>query len=56
MCGIAGFLGVELDAGRHDQVLEQMLGRILHRGPDEQGYLVDGKAAIGNVRLSIIDQ
>lgn len=32
-----------------------MLGRILHRGPDEQGYLVDGHAALGAVRLSIID-
>jgi asparagine synthase (glutamine-hydrolysing) len=55
MCGIAGFFGVELDREAHDRCLERMLGRILHRGPDEQGYLVDGRAAIGNVRLSIID-
>lgn len=55
MCGIAGFFGVELGCEAHDRCLERMLGRILHRGPDEQGYLVDGHAAIGNVRLSIID-
>jgi len=55
MCGIAGFLGVGLDVGRHDTVLEAMMGMILHRGPDEQGYLVDGRAALGNVRLSIVD-
>jgi asparagine synthase (glutamine-hydrolysing) len=55
MCGIAGFLKTGLDPARHDAVLEAMLCRILHRGPDEQGYLVDGFAALGNVRLSIVD-
>jgi asparagine synthase (glutamine-hydrolysing) len=55
MCGIAGFFGTALDREQHDRCLERMLGRILHRGPDEQGYFVDGLAALGAVRLSIID-
>jgi asparagine synthase (glutamine-hydrolysing) len=55
MCGIAGFFGTRLDPREHDVCLARMLGRILHRGPDEQGYLVDGHAALGAVRLSIID-
>jgi asparagine synthase (glutamine-hydrolysing) len=55
MCGIAGFFGTALDGGEHVRCLERMLGRIVHRGPDEQGYFVDGAAAFGAVRLSIID-
>ncbi|MFH2000489.1 MAG: asparagine synthase (glutamine-hydrolyzing), partial [Planctomycetota bacterium] len=35
--------------------LHRMLGVIDHRGPDECGYFRDSRAAIGNVRLSIID-
>ncbi|GAB6125994.1 asparagine synthase (glutamine-hydrolyzing) [Humidesulfovibrio idahonensis] len=32
-----------------------MLARLGHRGPDEAGYLVDDGAALGSVRLRIID-
>jgi len=55
MCGIAGFFGVDDDPrGFADQV-ERMLASIVHRGPDEQGWYCDRRAAIGNVRLAIID-
>ena len=36
-------------------MLERMLGVIAHRGPDDDGALVEGPAAVGMRRLSIID-
>lgn len=53
MCGIAGFVtaGSMADGG----VLQQMLARIAHRGPDGQGVFVEGRAALGHRRLAIID-
>ena len=32
-----------------------MADRIIHRGPDEEGYYVDDDVALGHRRLSIID-
>src|SRR5919199_7021228 len=57
MCGIAGFVGESGLAGEgaRREVLERMLGAITHRGPDDQGTLVEGEAAVGMRRLSIID-
>jgi len=54
MCGIAGFISNnnEKDSSR---VLNAMLTRIHHRGPDECGLFISDKACIGNVRLSIVD-
>ncbi|MDX2158270.1 MAG: asparagine synthase (glutamine-hydrolyzing) [Hyphomicrobiaceae bacterium] len=55
MCGIAGFLGQSSHPIDHAQTIKAMLARIEHRGPDEQGYMVDDHGALGNARLSIID-
>jgi asparagine synthase (glutamine-hydrolysing) len=56
MCGFAGeFL---LGPGRANlNVASAMAGRLIHRGPDEEGsYLSpDGRCAIGFRRLSIVD-
>lgn len=52
MCGIAGFGGLP-GAGEHE--LRRMCDRITHRGPDDDGWLVDGPVGIGMRRLSIID-
>ena len=56
MCGIAGFVG-ETGFGHAErrEVLGRMLRSITHRGPDDEGMLVEGEAAIGMRRLSIID-
>jgi asparagine synthase (glutamine-hydrolysing) len=59
MCGIAGFVspveGAELPRAASADVLDRMCRRIAHRGPDDQGVLVEGAAALGMRRLSIID-
>ena len=52
MCGFAGFTG-RLDNG--EEVLTNMMNRIIHRGPDSAGQHIDGKAYMGFRRLSIID-
>jgi asparagine synthase (glutamine-hydrolysing) len=53
MCGIAGFL--QNGARRSRDVLATMCDRLVHRGPDAYGYLVDDEVALGHRRLSIID-
>jgi asparagine synthase (glutamine-hydrolysing) len=54
MCGIAGFVNRLGEAADHS-VLERMTATIAHRGPDGDGFLVDGPCALGNRRLAIID-
>jgi asparagine synthase (glutamine-hydrolysing) len=54
MCGIAGFVnndGRAADRG----VLERMTATIAHRGPDGDGFYVDGPVGLGHRRLAIID-
>jgi asparagine synthase (glutamine-hydrolysing) len=56
MCGLAGYFapaGLSSEAGR--ALLERMLGRIRHRGPDDQGIFVSPHCGLGSTRLSIID-
>jgi asparagine synthase (glutamine-hydrolysing) len=56
VCGIAGVIA--LSDGCSPIVIEdlrRMVGAIEHRGPDELGAYVDGRAALGHARLSIID-
>ena len=55
MCGIAGFVGHLQNPARAADRLRGMCDVIRHRGPDEAGYRVDGGAALGMRRLSIID-
>ena len=52
MCGIVGFTNHIADA---DGVLEQMMEKIRHRGPDAGGKYLDEDIALGHRRLSIID-
>ena len=52
MCGFTGFVGA---VENREQVLESMMNRIVHRGPDSSGSFVDEEAALGFRRLSIID-
>lgn len=54
MCGIAGFVNISPGPGDVD-VLRRMNDAIAHRGPDDHGFYVDERAALGHRRLSIID-
>ena len=57
MCGIAGFVNRDEPRDARDArgVLERMCRVIAHRGPDDQGVMIEGAAALGMRRLSIID-
>ncbi|MDD6478558.1 MAG: asparagine synthase (glutamine-hydrolyzing) [Oscillospiraceae bacterium] len=52
MCGFVGFTNRINDNG---EVLESMMNRIIHRGPDSAGKFVNEDVALGFRRLSIID-
>lgn len=54
MCGIAG-LALTLPDGESRERIRRMLDAVAHRGPDSQGIFVDGPAALGHRRLSIVD-
>ena len=54
MCGICGAIGLgSQEAG--EVVVRRMTAALIHRGPDEEGYLFSPSAAMGMRRLSIID-
>lgn len=52
MCGFVGFTN-KIDNA--NQVIENMMHAIKHRGPDASGKYVDSDIALGHRRLSIID-
>lgn len=52
MCGICGVCG---PGGVDKATLRDMTNTIEHRGPDGEGYFVDGDVGLGHRRLSIID-
>jgi asparagine synthase (glutamine-hydrolysing) len=54
MCGIAGLASSGAQPVSLQQ-LQRMCNAMVHRGPDDAGYLVDPGVAIGMRRLSIID-
>jgi asparagine synthase (glutamine-hydrolysing) len=54
MCGIVGYTQKQ-NKMVHVSVLEKMMDRIAHRGPDGSGLYYDAHIAIGHRRLAIID-
>lgn len=52
MCGIFGFFNCE---GNGMPMLRRMAERQVHRGPDSEGFYVDGRFGMGIRRLRIID-
>ena len=54
MCGIAGILDLRGQREPDRAALERMTQRILHRGPDEDGYFFAPGIGIGQRRLSIV--
>ena len=54
MCGLTGVVNRTGEPVEAD-VLKAMTDAVAHRGPDGEGYLVDGSAGLGHRRLAIID-
>ena len=58
MCGITGWANLDPRTpppeGGED-LLRSMCDRMIHRGPDSEGYLIDDGIALGMRRLAIID-
>lgn len=53
MCGICGILNSEIQ--NRNGLVERMVRRLHHRGPDAQGIWEDDHITLGHARLSIID-
>jgi asparagine synthase (glutamine-hydrolysing) len=53
MCGIAGYLSYQ--GAARQAAVQAMCDQIRHRGPDDQGFYVEGPVGLGMRRLSIID-
>jgi asparagine synthase (glutamine-hydrolysing) len=55
MCGIAGVVSTTRESDISEALVRHMCNQIVHRGPDDEGILVQDGAGLGMRRLSIID-
>jgi asparagine synthase (glutamine-hydrolysing) len=55
MCGICGTYYFETGRPVEHESLHKMCERLIHRGPDDEGYYVKNSVGLGMRRLSIID-
>ena len=59
MCGICGYIdfchNLTLDTAPHEAILLNMRNTLKHRGPDEEGAVVDEHIAFAHRRLSVVD-
>src|SRR5579871_2639855 len=55
MCGICGQFSYERRAPVSRREIEQMTRSMIHRGPDDDGFYINGPIGLGFRRLSIID-
>lgn len=51
----AGIIRYDVDATCSREVLHAMQKTLRHRGPDGRGEIYAGHAALGHVRLAVID-
>lgn len=55
MCGICGVVAGERERVPDPEAMARMSGRLVHRGPDDDGIFREGPVALAARRLSIID-
>src|SRR5436190_3971692 len=55
MCGICGQYNYKSLAPVSRESLWHMTRQLVHRGPDDEGFFIDGALGLGFRRLSIID-
>lgn len=56
MCGIAGIFHLDGQRAVEQEVLARMTQTLVHRGPDDEGFFVEGAVGLGVRRLSIVDR
>ncbi len=56
MCGIVGIFHFDGQAAVDTLILRKMTRILAHRGPDDEGFFVDGAVGFGVRRLSIVDR
>jgi asparagine synthase (glutamine-hydrolysing) len=55
MCGICGVFNYRTGEPADRAALKRSTDAMVHRGPDDEGFYVEGGLGLGNRRLSIID-
>ncbi len=55
MCGICGILHTDPQQRAERSTLARMNQQIVHRGPDDDGFFVEGNVGLAMRRLSIVD-
>lgn len=55
MCGIAGVYNFRSRASVNRATVEHMTRTLIHRGPDAEGFYLNGALGLGHRRLSILD-
>jgi asparagine synthase (glutamine-hydrolysing) len=55
MCGIAGYWNLRSGMPASLDTIQACTGTLRHRGPDEDGYWLDGALALGIRRLQVVD-
>ena len=55
MCGICGFFYKNTEKPVNPGILDRMVDKMVHRGPDEKGVYITQPWALGHRRLTIID-
>src|SRR5712691_3493128 len=55
MCGICGIVNFDRTDLVNRSLIAKMTETLAHRGPDDDGYFVEGPVGLGFRRLSIID-
>lgn len=54
MCGIVGYIGSQGDLVTSPTVINEMMAKVMHRGPDSSGVFLQGEVAIGFRRLALV--
>jgi asparagine synthase (glutamine-hydrolysing) len=55
MCGIAGLIDWQKDLSSQGPIIEAIIGRLSHRGPDAHSIWVSSSAALAHHRLAVVD-
>lgn len=55
MCGVCGTIYRNSAQNVSSEQMKRMNNTLIHRGPDDEGYFIEGNVGLGQRRLSIID-